>query len=62
MVAKLYYGNSSCTIEGSADIRGVEIRYRGAIEIDDKTSDAFVIAHQKNGIMNIRTRRRKQKI
>ena len=49
-MAKLYYGNGECTIEGS-DIRGVEIRYRGAIKIDDKTSDAFVINHQKNGIM-----------
>ena len=46
---KLYYGNGSCTIEGSA--RGVEIRYRGAIEIEDKTSDSFIIAQQKNGIM-----------
>ena len=49
-MAKLYYGNGECSIEGS-DIRGVEIRYRGAIKIDDKTSDAFVINHQKNGIM-----------
>ena len=47
---KLYYGNGSTTIEGS-DIRGVEIRYRGVIEIEDKTSDSFVIAQQKNGIM-----------
>ena len=46
---KLYYGNGSCTIEGSA--RGVEIRYRGAIEIEDKTSDAFVITQQNNGIL-----------
>ena len=46
---KLYYGNGSCTIEGSA--RGVSIRYRGAIEIEDKTSDSFVIAQQNNGIM-----------
>ena len=49
-MAKLYYGNGSCTIEGS-DIRGVEIRYRGAIEIEDKTSDSFVISHQGNGIL-----------
>ena len=49
-MAKLYYGNGSCTIEGS-DIRGVEIRYRGAIEINDKTSDSFAIAVQKNGIL-----------
>ena len=48
-MAKLYYGNGSCTIEGS--VRGVEIRYRGAIEIEDKTSDSFVIAHQNNGIL-----------
>ena len=50
MANKLYYGNGSCTIEGS-DIRGVEIRYRGAIEIEDKTSNSFAIAHQKNGII-----------
>ena len=49
-MAKLYYGGGNCTIEGS-DIRGVEIRYRGAIEIKDKTSNSFVIAYQKNGIM-----------
>ena len=49
-MAKLYYGGGSTTIEGS-DIRGVEIRYRGAIEIEDKTSDSFVITHQKQGIM-----------
>ena len=49
-MAKLYYGNSSCTIEGS-DIRGVEIRYRGTIEIEDKTSNSFVITQQKNGIL-----------
>ena len=41
-MAKLYYGNGSCTIEGS-DIRGVEIRYKGAIEIEDKTSGSFII-------------------
>ena len=51
-MTKLYYGNGSCTIEsGGSEIRGVEIRYRGAIEIEDKTSDSFVIAHQNNGIL-----------
>ena len=49
-MAKLYYGDGTCNIEGS-DIRGVEIRYRGAIEIDDKTSASFVVGHQKNGIL-----------
>ena len=47
---KLYYGNGSCTIVGS-NIRIVTIRFRGAIEIDDKTSDSFVITSQKDGIM-----------
>ena len=50
-MAKLYYGNGSCTLESGGSARGVEIRYRGAIEIDDKTSDSFAIAHQKNGII-----------
>ena len=49
-MAKLYYGGGSCTIEGSG-IRGVQIKYRGAIEIDDKTTNSFAIAHQNNGIM-----------
>ena len=49
-MAKLYYGSGSTTIEGS-DIRGVEIRYRGAIKVEDKTSDSFVITNQNNGIM-----------
>ena len=47
---KLYYGNGNCTIEGS-NARGVEIRYRGTIEIKDKTSDSFVIIHKNNGII-----------
>ena len=49
-MAKLYYGSGSTTIEGS-DIRGIQLSFRGAIEIEDKTSDSFVITHQKNGIM-----------
>ena len=49
-MAKLYYGNGSCTVEGS-EIRGIEIRYRGAIEIEDKTSDSFVVMQQGNGIV-----------
>ena len=49
-MAKLYYGNGSCTISGNS-IRGVQIRYRGAIAIEDKTSDSFVITQQNNGIL-----------
>ena len=51
-MAKLYYGNGNCSIEsGGSEIRGVQIRYKGAIEIEDKTSDSFAITHQKNGIL-----------
>ena len=46
----LYYGNGNCTIEGT-DIRGVEIHYRGMIEIEDKTPEGFVIVSQDNGMM-----------
>ena len=49
-MAKLYYGGGSTTIQGS-DIRGIQLSFRGAIEIEDKTSDSFVITHQKQGIM-----------
>ena len=50
MMAKLYYGNGSCEIIGS-NIKVVLIRFRGAIEINDKTSDSFAITAQRNGIM-----------
>ena len=49
-MAKLYYGNGNCSITGS-DIRGVEIRYSGAIKIEDKTSDAFVVMNHSNKIL-----------
>ena len=47
---KLYYGNGSCTIEGS-NAKAVHIRYRGAIEIEDKTSGSFAIAHKNKQII-----------
>ena len=49
-MAKLYYGGGKCSIEGN-EIRGVEIRYTGAIEIEDKTDNNFAIAQKGNGIM-----------
>ena len=49
-MATLYYGNGNCTISG-LNIRGVEIRFTGAIKIVDKTSKSFAIAQQNNGIM-----------
>ena len=47
---RLYYGNGTCTIEGS-EIRIVYITYRGAIEIDDKTSSSFAINTKNNRII-----------
>ena len=49
-MAKLYYGGGSTTIQGS-DIRGIQLSFRGAIEIEDKTSDSFAITQQNDGIM-----------
>ena len=49
-MAKLYYGDGTCSITGS-EIRGVQIQYTGAISITDKTSDSFAITNQNNGIM-----------
>ena len=46
---KLYYGNGKCSIEGSG-ITLVRIRYRGAILIDDKTSNGHAITAHGNGI------------
>ena len=50
-MAKLYYGDGNCSILNAENIRGVEIRYKGAISIIDKTSDSFAIANQNNGII-----------
>ena len=49
VMGKLYYGNGKCDIEGTG-IRHIIIRYRGAILIDDKTTDKFAITAQSNGI------------
>ena len=49
-MANLFYGNGTCTV-GGTNIRGVQIKYKGSITIEDKTSPSFAIAHQNNGIM-----------
>ena len=48
-MAKLYYGGGKCTVEGN--VRGVHIKHKGAIEINDRTSNSFAIVQQNNGIM-----------
>ena len=45
----LNYGNGSCSIEG--DSRAVLIKYIGAINIIDKTSDNFVVNYNSNKII-----------
>ena len=49
-MATLYYGNGQCSIEGK-DIMGVQIQYKGSINIEDKTSIKFIINHKKNNIL-----------
>ena len=49
MASKLYYGNGNCSIDGY--VRTVDIRFRGAIEITDKTSDDFVISYHNNRLI-----------
>ena len=47
----LYYGGGDCTISGGTNIQGVEIRYRGAIEITKTCGDDCLLTAQKNGIL-----------
>lgn len=56
MKTNLYYGDGICSIEGS-NIMGVQIKYKGAIELDDKTSDAFFLAERNNTILIVPLRK-----
>ena len=48
-MADFYYGGGLCSIVG--DFRAVQIEYRGAIEITDKTEDSFVFLTNRNRII-----------
>ena len=51
-MAKLYYGNGDCTIQGEGvEIRAIQIRFRGAIVITKTANDNFAIVQQGDGIM-----------
>ena len=41
-MATLYYGNGNCSVQGE-NIVGVQINYRGAVQITDKTDDNYII-------------------
>ena len=49
-MTKLFYGNGIATIEGS-DIRGVQIKYRGAISIKQTANNNFAITANENKII-----------
>lgn len=49
-MAKLYYGNGNCSIEGQGVI-GIQIHFKGAIIIEDKTPFNYVVNANNNIIL-----------
>lgn len=49
-MAKLVYGNGNCSVIGS-QIIGVQIKYKGAASIIDKTSSSFVYMTGNNQVL-----------
>ena len=49
-MAKLYYGDGSCAIEGG-NINAIQINYRGAIEIESKIQGNYIIRANKKTII-----------
>ena len=47
---KLYYGSGSCTLQSSSAV-GLEIKYRGAIKITDKTPEGYNIISNSKKIL-----------
>ena len=47
---KLYYGSGICTLQASSAV-GLEIRYRGAIKITDKTPEGYNIISNSKKIL-----------
>ena len=51
LMDKLYYGSGNCSTDATGVV-GIELRYRGAIEITDKTSDNYnIIANDRKIII-----------
>ena len=50
-MTKLYYGSGYCNIEGHNEIRGVQISYKGAIEITNVNKNFHIIASNKKIII-----------
>ena len=49
-MATLYYGNGNCSVQGE-NIVGVQINYRGAVQITDKTDDNYIITANNRMIL-----------
>ena len=49
-MAKLFYGNDDCSIEG-AEIRGVEINYQGSVKVSKTCGDNFALVSNESKIM-----------
>ena len=49
-MATLYYGSGDCTIEGT-EIRGVQINYRGRLEINKTANNNFALIEGNNKII-----------
>tara|TARA_R100000781_G_C4080274_1_gene127463 strand:- start:1432 stop:2109 length:678 start_codon:yes stop_codon:yes gene_type:complete len=48
----LYYGNGICGIEGSNDVKGIQIFYEGQVEIEDNSVDGYeLVANDKQIII-----------
>ncbi len=50
-MVKLHYGNGECYVAGAEDIRGIQIFYSGAVEIDDKTPSGYEIVFNDRQIL-----------
>ena len=50
-MTKLYYGSGYCNIEGHNEIRGVQISYKGAIEITNVNKNFHIMANDKTIII-----------
>ena len=49
-VAKLYYGNGECSIDGH-NIRGVEITYIGNVKVQSTANDSFTLLNRNQRIL-----------
>ena len=49
-MAKLYYGNGNCNIEGTG-VRCIHIKHSGNVEFEDTTSNSFALMQRAGGVI-----------